>query len=103
MTAVADHAGRPPLSMADWLPPLALLAGTAVVGGALGGLSRPLFVLGCGAVGWYAWRRGPAAHFYSVLLLFAFSPFVRRVVDVSAGFDYSSLMLVGQLAAGRSG
>ena len=99
MTAVADHAGRPPLSMADWLPPLALLAGTAVVGGALGGLSRPLFVLGCGAVGWYAWRRGPAAHFYSVLLLFAFSPFVRRVVDVSAGFDYSSLMLVGPLLA----
>jgi|GEM_PF-6888547 len=99
MNASATDGSRRSLAVADWAPPIALLLGTVVIGGALGGLIRPLFVLGCGAVGVYAWRRGPAAHFYSILLLFAFAPFARRVVDVQIGFDYSSLMLVGPLLA----
>ncbi|HMM62642.1 MAG TPA: O-antigen ligase family protein [Mesorhizobium sp.] len=88
-----------PVAVPDWLAPAVLLAGTVVVGGMLGSLIRPLFVLGCGAIGWYAWRKGPAAHVYSVLLLFAFAPFARRIVDLSLGFDYGSLMLVGPLLA----
>lgn len=90
-----------PLSMQIpvWLAPGLLLLGTILIGGQLGSLIRPLFVLGCGVVGWYAWRKGPAAHFYSALLLFAFAPFARRIVDVSVGFDNSSLMLIGPLLA----
>jgi hypothetical protein len=82
-----------------WMLAFVLLAGTAVVGGALGELSRPLFVLGCGAVGWYAWQHSPGAHLQAMLALFAFAPFVRRVVDLSIGFDQSSLMLIGPLLA----
>jgi len=89
----------PAFALPNWLAPAALLIGTMLVGGAAGGLIRPLFVLGCGAIGWYAWRKGPAAHFYSVVLLFCFAPLARRIVDVSLGFDESSLMLVGPLLA----
>lgn len=88
-----------PITIPDWLAPAVLLAGTIAAGGMLGSPIRPLFVLGCGVIGWYTWRKGPAAHFYSVLLLFAFAPFARRVVDASLGFDYASLMLIGPLLA----
>lgn len=96
--ALSASQGRP-FAVPDWLAPAALLVGAMVLGGVLGSLVRPLFVLGCAAIGWYAWRKGPAAHVFSVLLLFAFAPFARRVVDVSLGFDYGSLMLVGPLLA----
>ena len=84
----APRAG--PVAVPDWLAPAVLLVGTVMVGGMLGSLVRPLFVLGCGVIGWYAWRKGPAAHVYSVLLLFAFAPFARRIVDLSLGFDYGA-------------
>jgi len=64
---------------------------------ALGGLSRPLFVVGCAAAGWLAWQRSTAAHIQSAILLFAFAPFVRRVIDVSVGYDAASIMLIGPL------
>lgn len=82
-----------------WVPAVVLLIGTAVIGPTLGNISRPVFVLGCGAVGWYAWRRGPCVHLQVALLLFAFAPFVRRLVDLSAGYDQTGFMLVGPLLA----
>lgn len=91
----ADRQGRVP----GWAPALALLLILALLGPTLGAAARPLFVLGCVGVGWHAWRRGPAEHVQSVMLLFVFAPFVRRLVDVAAGFDLSGVMLVGPLAA----
>src|SRR5437868_1496946 len=83
--------------LSGWLPTALLLIVTAAVGPALGSLSRPLFVVGCAAAGWLAWRRSTAGHIQSAILLFAFAPFVRRVVDVSVGYDASSIMLIGPL------
>ncbi|WP_378477561.1 O-antigen ligase family protein [Rhodoplanes azumiensis] len=82
-----------------WLPAAALLAGTTLAGPMFGGLSRSLFVLGCLACGWYGWRRGPAAHLQVALTLFAFAPFVRRILDVTLGYDQLGLMLVGPLVS----
>ncbi|MFE1602322.1 O-antigen ligase domain-containing protein [Methylobacterium sp. ID0610] len=86
-------------SLPGWLAAALLLAGTALAGPLLGGASRPLFILGCAAVGGYAWRRSAAEHLQAALLLFAFAPFLRRVVDLSAGYEASGLMLVGPLLA----
>jgi hypothetical protein len=82
-----------------WIPAVALIVATAAAASALGELSRPLFVLGCGAVGWYAWRQSPSAHLQVALTFFAFAPFVRRVVDLSIGYDKTGLMLIGPLLA----
>jgi hypothetical protein len=82
-----------------WLAAVLMLIVIAGLGGSLGGLSRLVFVLGCGAVGWYAWRQGPAAHLQAALILFTFAPFVRRIVDLSVGFDLLGLMLIGPLLA----
>jgi hypothetical protein len=78
-------------------PTVALLVATAAIGPALGGATRPLFLVGCLATGWLAWRSGVAAHVQSAIILFSFAPFVRRLVDVTAGFDQLSLMLIGPL------
>jgi hypothetical protein len=85
--------------MPGWLAAVLMLVVVAALGGSLGGLSRLVFVLACGVVGWYAWRQGPAAHLQAALVLFAFAPFVRRIVDLSAGFDQLGLMLIGPLLA----
>ncbi|MET0722856.1 MAG: O-antigen ligase domain-containing protein, partial [Tardiphaga sp.] len=85
------------LPSSGWLPVTVLLVATAIVGPSLGGISRPLFVAGCLATGVLAWKRDPATHVQSAIILFAFAPFVRRLVDVSAGFDQSSIMLIGPL------
>ncbi|WP_407174863.1 O-antigen ligase family protein [Bradyrhizobium sp. STM 3562] len=82
---------------AGWWPTALLLAGTAAAAPVLGGLVRPIFVLGCAVAGWFAWRKSAEAHVQSAILLFAFAPFVRRLVDVVAGFDPSSIMLSGPL------
>ncbi|EJW11501.1 hypothetical protein A33M_3114 [Rhodovulum sp. PH10] len=82
-----------------WLPAVLLLIGTALAGSVAGPLARPAFVLGCGAVGWWAWRKSPADHLITALLLFSFAPFVRRLVDVSAGYDAAGIMLIGPLLA----
>jgi len=86
-------------AMPGWLMAALILIGTATTGPALGGLSRPVFVLACGLVGWLSWRRGPAAHLQAVLVLFAFAPLVRRVVDLHIGYDQLGLMLIGPLLA----
>jgi O-Antigen ligase len=80
-------------------PAILLLIAAVTLGPRLGPLFRPLFVAGCGAAGWYAWRSGPYAHVQAALFLFAFAPLARRVVDVSAGYDPSGLMLIGPLLA----
>jgi hypothetical protein len=85
------------LAAAGWWPTVLLLAGTAVAGPVLGGLIRPIFVLGSALAGWLAWRKGPEAHVQSAILMFAFAPFVRRLVDVAVGFDSSGIMLSGPL------
>jgi hypothetical protein len=82
-----------------WLVAALLLVGTYALGHSLGGLSRPAFVLACGFVGWFAWRQGPAAHLQAALVLFTFAPFVRRVLDLSIGYDQLGLMLIGPLLA----
>ncbi|MET0971108.1 MAG: O-antigen ligase domain-containing protein [Tardiphaga sp.] len=82
---------------AGWWPTLLLLVVTAAIGPAIGGAVRPVFVVGCAAAGWLAWRTSTAAHVQSAILLFAFAPFVRRLVDLAAGFDQSSIMLIGPL------
>ncbi|MDR3464641.1 MAG: O-antigen ligase family protein [Xanthobacteraceae bacterium] len=82
-----------------WVLAAALICGSALAAGVVGGATRPLFIAGCGLVGLYAWRQGPAAHLICALLLFAFAPFVRRLVDLSAGFDPAGLMLTGPLLA----
>lgn len=75
---------------------------TLLIFGALGPFigppARALFVPACAMVGWWSWRRGPAAHIGAALLLFLFAPFVRRLVDLALGYDTSSLMLLGPLA-----
>lgn len=93
--ALGRSGGRAP----GWLPAVALLLATSVVGPSLGAMARPLFVAACGAVGFVAWRQSAAAHVQTALILFVFSPFVRRLVDLSAGFDPQGLMLTGPLLA----
>ena len=81
------------------MPAVIVLVVTAAIGPSLGSLSRPMFVIACGAAGWYAWRRGAAAHLQAAIILFSFAPLVRRIVDLSIGFDQAGLMLVGPLLA----
>jgi hypothetical protein len=92
---------RPTVSrrLPGWAPALGVLLAFGLLGPYIGAASRPLFVVASGAVGWFAWRRGPAAHVKATLLLFVFTPLVRRLVDATAGFDTSSLMIVGPLVA----
>ncbi|MGO9132772.1 MAG: O-antigen ligase family protein [Methylovirgula sp.] len=82
-----------------WAPAVVLLLATAAVGPSLGGGAKFIFIGGCAGIGWYAWRRSAGAHLQSVLLLYVFAPFVRRLIDVRVGFDPSGLMLVGPLLA----
>lgn len=96
-TIVASDPTRRSWSLPGWVVAVILLAGTAALGGALGSLSRLVFVLGCGAVGWYAWRQGPGSHLQASLMMWTFAPFARRLVDLSAGYDTLGLMLIGPL------
>ena len=82
-----------------WLVAALLIIGIAAAGASLGGLSRPVFVLASGIVGWFAWRQSPATHLQAALILFTFAPFVRRVVDLHVGYDQLGLMLIGPLLA----
>ena len=96
---VASTPGISLSAVPGWLIAALLVTGMAAVGASLGGLSRPVFVLACGFVGWFAWRQGPAPHLQAALILFTFAPFVRRVVDLHIGYDQFGLMLIGPLLA----
>jgi hypothetical protein len=65
----------------------------------MGSYTRPLFLLGCVFAGWFAWSKSPGEHLQAALFLFSFTPFVRRLVDLSAGFDPGGLMIAGPLLA----
>lgn len=79
---------------------LALLFGLTFLLGRAGiGAVRYVFIAGCVALGYQAWRQGPARHLEISIVLFVWAPFLRRVVDFSAGFDPSSFMLVGPTLA----
>jgi len=80
-----------------WVPTVLLLVAAGTIGPALGAITRPVFVAGCVLAGWHAWRIGPQAHIQSAIALFTFAPFVRRLVDVAAGFDQAGIMLIGPL------
>lgn len=60
-------------------------------------IARPIFVLGAALVAWDLLRFGASAHFSASLVLFCVAPFLRRVVDVSAGYDPSGIMISGPL------
>ena len=62
-------------------------------------LARPLFIAGSVALAWKAWRVRPGLHAEVMIVLFAFVPFLRRIVDSHVGFDASGAMLVGPLLA----
>ena len=78
---------------------LALMA-TTVAFGLLGiAVVRYLFLAGAAGLGWWFWRIGPERHLQTAVALFAFAPFLRRVVDWGCGYDASGLMLAGPLLA----
>ena len=76
-----------------------LLLGTLLLGMRGVGMARLLFILGSLAVAWRANRVGPALHIEVVIILFSFAPFLRRMVDLNAGFNASGVMLVAPLLA----
>ncbi|MFO1147415.1 MAG: O-antigen ligase domain-containing protein [Alsobacter sp.] len=82
---------------------LGVLALPALAAPAGGIVARGLFVAACGAAGLWTWRQGAARHLSLVIVLFCFAPLARRLVDLSAGYDDSGLMLVGPLLALMAG
>src|SRR5258706_3350115 len=97
MTPAAQGTIRHGLITQGWLPTAALIATTALVGPYLGNAARPIFLSGCVVAAWYAWARSPGSHLQAVLVLFSFTPYVRRLIDVTVGFDGSGLMIAGPL------
>jgi hypothetical protein len=61
--------------------------------------ARYIFILGCLAVSFLAMRAGAPIHFQTTLVLFCLSPFLRRVVDLTAGFNANGIMLTGPFLA----
>jgi hypothetical protein len=58
-----------------------------------------LFIIGSAAVGFIAWREGCGRTVEVAISLYVFAPFLRRLVDVSAGFEPSGIMLLGPVLA----
>lgn len=82
-----------------YLPVVTLIVVTAMLGPSLGSHARLPFLLAAFAVGWHAWSRSPYLHVQVVLVLFSLTPLLRRLVDYSAGFDASGMMIAGPLFA----
>jgi hypothetical protein len=85
--------------LGTFLPVSALLLGTFVLAWSGLGLIRPIFVIGCVLVSIHAKRRGAAVHLQISLVLFCLTPFLRRIVDFSAGYEPMGLMLTGPFLA----
>jgi hypothetical protein len=78
---------------------IGLLGLCSLMGFAGIGAARYVFMVGCLAVGYIAWKDSPGRHLEATIVLFCFAPFVRRVIDVGSGFDIVGLMLSGPLLA----
>lgn len=78
---------------------VALVLGTMVLSLGAGSVARPLFILGSAGVGYLAWREGTGRTIEVALTLYVFAPFLRRLVDVHAGFEPSGVMLLGPVLA----
>ena len=80
-----------------------LIVALIVVTGALGlsgiSVARYLFLAGSLGLGWHTWRIGAQRHLQTAVALFAFAPFLRRVVDLGCGYDASGVLLAGPLLA----
>ncbi len=59
--------------------------------------SRQLYMIGCIFLGYIAWRDSPGRHFEIAIVLFSFTPFVRRVIDASCGYDMLGTIISGPL------
>lgn len=89
------------MKIAPHLLLLWLLAAMVVVltAGRAGNLLDPLYLLACLAIGFRALRKSPTRDYISfTLLLWMFSPFVRRLVDWQSGRHEFSLSLIAPLA-----
>ncbi|MBC7799269.1 MAG: O-antigen ligase family protein [Gemmatimonadaceae bacterium] len=94
----------PPQSRGDTRTVYALLAALLLAVGVLGlvggSVARFLFVIGSIAIAHRAYRVGGLPlHVEVVIVLFVFGPFLRRVIDLQAGYDPSATMLIGPLLA----
>lgn len=78
---------------------VALVLGTMVLSLGAGSVARPLFILGSAGVGYLAWRESTGRTIEVALTLYVFAPFLRRLVDVHAGFEPSGVMLLGPVLA----
>lgn len=81
-----------------------LLTGFLLLVAAMGmvGLSaaRTVFIVGGAGLAYHAYKTGGlAAHVEVVIVMFVLGPFLRRLIDLHAGFDASGTMLVGPLVA----
>ena len=94
-------AGRVWLASGFWLrragPIGLLLLVTLLLGLAGQGVARPLFILGSVIVMWDLLKFGASAHYSASLVSFCLAPCLRRIVDVSAGYDPSGIMISGPL------
>ena len=103
MSAATTTAVSMRVAAGVWLrraaPITLLLLVTLGLGLAGQGAARPVFVFGAAVVAWDLLRFGASAHFSASLVLFCVAPFLRRVVDVSAGYDPSGIMISGPLLA----
>ncbi len=80
-------------------PMILLVAVTYMLGAAGQSIARPVFILGCAVVSWDLLRFGAPAHIAGCFTLFCLAPFLRRLVDVYAGYEPSGLMISGPLLA----
>ena len=78
-------------------PLAALVVVTVLLGRAGLGVARPVFVLGSVVVAWDLLGFGAGAHLSGSTVLFCLAPLLRRIVDVSVGYDPSGLMISGPL------
>lgn len=98
--AIADEAlEKSRFSVPGWAVAGLFILVMAVAGPVIGSVARPIFILGCGAIGYYAWQQSAAIHLQTMLVLLCFASLVRRLVDLPVGYDQQGLMLVGPLLA----
>ncbi len=101
MSVTVAARGTPDLlpGVRRYAPVVVLLLVTAILGLAGQSVARPIFIAGCALVAWDALRFGAGTNFAVCFILFCLAPFLRRLVDVNAGYEASGLMISGPLLA----